>query len=78
MAERCKDTFQDKKLKKPTDREYNTAVYFLRCKQMGLTESELVYMEYGEVTDMMVESANDHEKYDYLATQEDMNNAFRG
>jgi len=51
-------------------------VYFLRCKQMGLTESELVYMEYGEVTDLMVESANDHEKYDYLATQADMDNAF--
>jgi len=43
---------------------------------MGLTESELVYMEYGEVTDLMVESANDHEKYDYLATQADMDNAF--
>lgn len=52
-------------------------MYFLRCKQIGLTESELILMDYGEVTDMMVESANDHEKYDYLATQEDMDNAFR-
>ena len=77
MAEWCKDSFQTKKLKKPTDREYNTAVYFLRCKQLGFTESELIFLDYGEVTDMMVESANDHEKYDYLATQEDMDNAFR-
>lgn len=34
-------------------------------------------MEYGEVKDMQIEAANDHEEYDYLATQEDINNAFR-
>ena len=44
---------------------------------MNLTLYELLDLDYGEVTDMMIESANDREKYDYLATQEDMNNAFK-
>lgn len=77
MAGRIKDTFNTKKLKRPIDREFNTALFFLRCKQMNLTLYELLDLDYGEVTDMMIESANDREKYDYLATQEDMNNAFK-
>ena len=41
---------------------------------MGLTLFELRELNYGDVADMMVESANDHEKYDYLATQADFDN----
>ena len=44
---------------------------------MNLTLYELFDLEYGEVADMMVESANDREKYDYVATQDDFNNAFK-
>lgn len=33
-------------------------------------------MDYGEVADMMIESANDHAKYAYKATQDDFDNAF--
>ena len=38
---------------------------------MGLHPSDLLYLEYGTVLDMMVEQGNDGEKYQYLATQED-------
>ena len=36
---------------------------------MGLTLYELLGLNYGDVVDMMIESANDREKYDYKATQ---------
>lgn len=76
MAERSKNTQQNKKLKRPLDREYNTALYFLRCKQLGFSFRELFDLEYGEVEDVMVEAANDHANYNYLATQDDFDNAF--
>lgn len=44
---------------------------------MNLTLNELYDLEYGEVIDLMIESANDNAKYDFLATQEDMDNAFK-
>lgn len=44
---------------------------------MNLSLRELLDLDYGEVADMMIESANDHAKYNYLATQEDINNVFR-
>lgn len=77
MASRSEKPFKTKKLKKPLDREYNTSVYFLRCKQMGFTLYELFDLDYGEVTDLMIEAANDHEKYNYLATQSDFDSAFK-
>ena len=52
-------------------------MYFLRCKQMGLTLHELLDLDYGDVGDMMIESANDRAKYANKATQEDINNVFR-
>jgi len=38
---------------------------------------ELLDLEYGDVVDLMIESANDREKYEYKATQADMDNAFK-
>ena len=43
---------------------------------MGFTLRELFDLDYGEVSDLMIESANDHEHYDYLATQSDYDSAF--
>lgn len=43
---------------------------------MGFTLSELLFLEYGDVSDLMIESANDHEQYNYLATQEDFDSVF--
>ena len=76
MASRSTDAQQTKKLKRPIDREFNSALYFLRCKQMGLTLHELLGLNYGDVVDMMIESANDREKYDYKATQNDFDTVF--
>lgn len=44
---------------------------------MNLTLNELIELEYGEVIDLMIEAANDNAKYDELAIQEDMDNAFK-
>lgn len=54
-----------------TARPYNTALFLLRCLQLGLHPSDLEYFEYGTVLDMIVEAANDNEEYDTLATQAD-------
>ena len=47
-------------------------LYLLRCVQLGLRLSDLDMLDYGFVLDMFTERANDEEKYDYIATQEDM------
>jgi len=43
---------------------------------MGFSLYELFDLDYGEVTDLMIEASNDHEKYDYLATQADFDSVF--
>ena len=48
----------------------NTAIFILRTKQLGLSLKELDELEEGFVLDMIVESANDHESYRQIATQE--------
>ena len=77
MAGRSQDSLKTKKLKRPLDREYNSAVYFLRCKQLGFTLYELLDLDYGFVSDVIIEGSNDHAKYDYKATQADFDNAFK-
>lgn len=49
----------------------NTAVFMLRCFQVGFTLSDLENVDYGLVMDMMIESMNDGCEYKELATQED-------
>lgn len=44
----------------------------LRCLELGITPSELAYFDYGDVLDLLTERGNDAEKWDYVATQEDM------
>ena len=39
---------------------------------MGLTVDDLDGLEYGMIIDMMTESENDGAKYNYIATQEDI------
>lgn len=46
----------------------------LRAFSMGIRFEDLFFMEIGEVYDMMTEFCNDKATYNYLATQEDMNN----
>lgn len=44
----------------------------LRCAELGLTATDLDGMTIGMVTDMLIEKANDAEKYPFKATQADI------
>ena len=44
---------------RPTDRDMNTAMYLLRCVQLGLSISDLELLEIGMVSDMLTEAQND-------------------
>lgn len=48
----------------------------LRCAELGLSDESLSNMSMGMVYDMLIEKANDAEKYPYKATQEDIYNFF--
>ena len=54
-----------------TARPFNTALFLVRCLQLGLHPSDLEYLEYGTIIDMIVETSNDNEEYDVMATQAD-------
>ena len=54
-----------------TERPFTTGLYLLRCYQIGLRVSDLFFLETGDVMDMLTESGNDQEQWDYVATQED-------
>lgn len=62
---------QVKKRGKPTEREINTAVYFLRAKQIGLSFAEMEDLSVGFVTDLIIEGNNDQCEYKTLASQDD-------
>lgn len=44
----------------------------LRAVQLGISIADLDLLTIGLVIDMYTESANDHQNYDEMATQEDM------
>ena len=44
----------------------------LRALQVGLKIDDLTMITMGELLDLCTEQANDSAKYDYLATQEDI------
>ena len=48
-----------------------TALFMLRCKELGVTIDELDHLEFGFVADMMTEKGNDEYQYPYKATQKD-------
>lgn len=76
MGRERKDKIQRKKITRPIDREYNTALYLLRCAEIGLSQIDLDVLTYGMVLDMFTERANDDYKYPYKATQTDINKYF--
>ena len=57
-------------------REFNTAVFLLRCIQVGINLSDLHLLTMGMVTDILTENANDSAEYDLQPTQEDFDHAF--
>lgn len=52
----------------------STALFFLRCKQLGLSFDELEDIEIGLINDMYVEQSNDEIEWSVKATQEDFEN----
>lgn len=44
----------------------------LRCAELGLSDEALSSMTMGMIYDMLIEKENDHEKYPYKATQDDI------
>ena len=54
------------------DREINTAVFFLRAAQLGLSMADLEILSVGMVLDMLIERQNDDYDYPLIATQADI------
>lgn len=50
----------------------------LRCAELRLSREDLEEMSMGMVYDILIEQANDHEEYDFEATQDDINAYFGG
>lgn len=48
-----------------------TPLFLLRCKQLGLSMTELDLLTIGMIDDMFIEKDNDDFKYNYKATQAD-------
>jgi hypothetical protein len=48
-----------------------TALYMLRCIQVGIRLSDLDALEYGMIMDILTETSNDEFKYKEVASQED-------
>lgn len=48
-----------------------TALFLLRCIEMGISISDLDLLTIGMVNDIWTEKGNDGVSYDNLATQED-------
>ncbi len=48
-----------------------TPLFLLRCKQLGLSMTELDLLTIGLINDMFTERENDDVEYDYRATQGD-------
>lgn len=47
------------------------SVFVLRALQVGLTLSDLDFMEFGEVASLLIEQANDGCEYQQVASQDD-------
>lgn len=78
MGDKYKTDINGKKKVAPRDREPNGAIFMLRCAELHLSKEDLDDMTVGMVFDMMVEKANDHEKYDMKAPAGSMAAFFRG
>lgn len=48
-----------------------TALFLLRCVEMGISIADLEYLTIGLVLDMFTERSNDDHEYAIVATQDD-------
>lgn len=51
-----------------------TALFTLRCLQVGLRLDDIDQLDTGAIYDIMTEQANDQEEYEPVATQDDFDN----
>ncbi len=51
-----------------------TPLFLLRCVQLGISIRDLDLLTIGMVSEMFLESQNDDEEYDEIATQADFDN----
>lgn len=65
-------TVEPKKKMKKTTRKTTTALFYLRCSELGLSMSDLGSMTVGAVNDLLIESSNDSFEYPFEATDEDI------
>ena len=68
------DHHRAKKKHRQLNREYNTAVYLLRCIQLGLSYEDMEHLTYGMIQDIFIEADNDSLQYEYKAQQSDFDN----
>lgn len=61
-----------KKSERAIDREINTALFYLRALQCGVSIADCEYLSIGMINDMFIEWKNDECEYDYIATQKDI------
>lgn len=57
-----------------TDRPMTTALFLLRCLEIGLRIGDLDLLDVGMVYDMFIEHSNDTADWKQIATQSDMDN----
>lgn len=60
------DDLNGKKKVDPTTRPQTGGTFMLRCAELGLSLDLLDEMTVGMVYDMLIEKANDREKYPYM------------
>ena len=73
MGHESEDHGAGKKKLRKTEREMTTALFMLRCVQLGLSIADLDLLTIGSVNDMFNESARDKIQWRELANQSDMN-----
>ena len=71
MESEQRTDFRIKKKHRNTDREMTVGLFLLRCFELGLSVSDLDWLDIGMIQDMYIEKGNDSEEYSELATQED-------
>ena len=63
---------EPKKKSRRTERSMSTALFLLRCTELGLSMDDLDDLTVGMVNDMFTEKSNDNYEWKEIASQEDM------
>ena len=71
------NTSRTKKKRRTVDRDLTTALFLLRCTQLGISIADLEYLTVGMIMDMFMEKELDEEEVKYKATQTDIDNLLR-